>query len=168
MGGEIEEPDPAGIGIGGPGKIGNELDQRIGQLDGPCRRHMRQHLAGEGLGDRADAQQGGAVGRRTARAGTLAEAADRYRALPHRADHQGRDLGLDEQDLTGKIDNLVKHWVSLQAIGPVSSHARLSAAVMPDRKSDVKICRSACLAAKSTLPSADHINPGEQDGRAHR
>ena len=118
MGGEIEEPDPASIGIGGPGKIENELDQRIGQLDGPCRRHMRQHLAGEGLGDRADAQQGGAIGRRTARAGTLAEAADRYGALAHRADHQGRDLGLDEQDLTGKIDNLVKHWVSMHASAP--------------------------------------------------
>jgi len=122
MGGKIDEPDAAHIGIRSCSEIRNDFDQRIGQPDRACRGHVRQQVAGKSLGDRADAQDRVAVGRRRARPGAFAEASDRYLAVAHRADHQSWNLGIDEQNLTGEVDNLVEHRAGPQAAGPAAGH----------------------------------------------
>ena len=77
MGGEIDEPDRPPALRQGRDEVGDVFGQRIGEADYPVGDEARQHLAGEGLGDRPDPQERTGVRRFTRPVGRAAEAVDR-------------------------------------------------------------------------------------------
>ncbi len=78
------------------------------RLTTPSAAETRQNLAGEGLGDRADAEERISVGRGVRSVVAAAETLDRRLAVDDCADDEGRGLGREEQDLAGEADRLVE------------------------------------------------------------
>jgi hypothetical protein len=120
--GKIKQGDAVHVPVHARSEIGLPLRQRVGQSDRAVGDEMGEHVAGEGLGARADARDRVAVGRWAAWSGAFAEAAHRDLAVSERADDDGRHFGVEDEDLPGELDHLVE-----QRIGARSTCARATA-----------------------------------------
>jgi len=112
MGGEIDEPDRPPALRQRRDEVGDVFGQRVREADDAVGGEARQNLAGEGLGDRPDAEERLTVRLCVGIFGAAAGAVDRGPAVLDDADDEGRDLCRQEQDLPGKADRLVERGLS--------------------------------------------------------
>jgi hypothetical protein len=109
--GEIDQRNLVQISVHTRSEIRLPFGERVREPDRALSDEMSQHVAGERLGDRPDAHDRVTVRRGTPGTGTLAEASDRHFSVANRADHDGGDLSVNEEDLAGELDDLVEHSV---------------------------------------------------------
>jgi hypothetical protein len=87
------------------------LRQGIGQRDCAVSSEARQHLAGECLGDGADAHQRLAVRLTAGAVSNFAEAGNRRVRAAHGSNNQARHPGLDVQHLAEKLGRLLQQRI---------------------------------------------------------
>ncbi len=114
--GDVDQSQIGEVWIGAGAEIGRGGADRLRQGHGSVRGELGQNLAGEGLGDRADAHDGVAV-RRLAAVARRADPMDRRLAVAHRGDDEAGYLVLEVEDIAGERDGLIEQGVRLRRAG---------------------------------------------------